>query len=479
MPFSFKTLRSLSSRSHKQSPSISSTNGAPLSSSESPGASPSNAPSSLYQNDLLQEFKALCANDSALQPLLSLLTLAESGQPGTLDSFNLINSLIKFVRTDNNLHETFTKGIPNQVQQLAIAHASPSNDRSNNLALPLGQFDLPTSPMFAKFKSFFVEQRQGHPEVLEADGKPMWHVPGLAFKNWGLTIQNNPSDSFVARTVVGVQNLVKWAKKKGKTVRLSGYRHTWSYVSFFAFFGLYCLFTLLCSDFYSSDNQILLMLIPLGEATTLPSVEANVNHHTEFEGITLLTDPATSLHPLVAIKAGTTNEEFRHWCLANKKVCLPFNVIMVEITFGGSNAPICHGAGLSTTTLSDLVAEVQYVDANGVLQSVSDPNELKAAAGCFGLLGPVTQLTLRVDRMYMAVMNPVKLRTALAIPPPEGYPVPKEVDMSGITPQMMQIAREDFVKKCENSYYLEWFWFAYQKEVWVNTWERTFETHYF
>jgi len=121
------------------------------------------------------------------------------------------------------------------------------------------------------------------------------------------------------------------------------------------------------------------------------------------------------------------------------------------------------------------VAEVQYVDANGVVQSVSDPNELRAAAGCFGLLGPVTQLTLRVDRMYMAVMNPVKLRTALAIPPPEGYPVPKEVDMSGITPQMMQIARDDFVKRCENSYYLEWFWFAYQKEVWVNTWERMFE----
>jgi len=235
MPFSFKTLRTLSSNSHKQSPSISSNNVAPGPSSShkpsGPPATSSSRSSSLYQNDLHQEFKELCANDSALQPLLSILTLAESGQPGVLDSFNLVNNLIKFVRTDNNLHETFTKGIPNQVRQLAIAHASPSNDRSNNLALPLGQFDLPTSPMFAKFKSFFAEHRQGHPDVFEGDGKPMWHVPGLAFKNWGLTVQNNPSDSFVARTVVGVQNLVKWAKKKGKTVRLSGYRHTWSYVS--------------------------------------------------------------------------------------------------------------------------------------------------------------------------------------------------------------------------------------------------------
>ena len=217
------------------------------------------------------------------------------------------------------------------------------------------------------------------------------------------------------------------------------------------------------------------MLIPLDQATVLPASEPDINSNSEFEGITLLTDPATSLHPLVAIKSGTTNEQFRRWCLDKKKVCLPFNVIMVEITFGGSNAPICHGAGLSTSTLSDLVAEVQYVDVNGVLQTVSDPTELRAAAGCFGLLGPVTQLTLKVDRMYMAVMNPVKVKTVLAIPPPDGYVIPKEVDMTGVTPQMLKRAKEDFVKRCEKSYYLEWFWFPYQKDVWINTWERTFK----
>lgn len=226
--------------------------------------------------------------------------------------------------------------------------------------------------------------------------------------------------------------------------------------------------TSLRSDFYSADNQILLMFIPLWQATFLPSAEPGINPNSELEGITLLDHPS---HPLVAVKAGTTNEQFRRWCLANKSVCLPLNVIMVEITFGGSNAPICHGAGLSTATLSDLVAEVQYVDANGELQTVSDPKELKAAAGCFGLLGPVIQLTLRVDKMQMALMSPVKLKTVLAIPPPDGYPIPKEVDMTGITPQMLQQAKEDFVRRCETSYYLEWFWFPYQKVVWVNTWD--------
>ena len=186
----------------------------------------------LHQNDLLQEFKAFCAGDSALQPLLPILTLAESGQPGKLESFDLINLLIKFCRSDPDLHAKYKGLLPPEVHEMARAHASPKNDRSNNLAHPLGQFHLPPSPLFTEFKALFGEKKQLHNEVLEGDGKPMWHIPGLEFRNWGLTVSNNPSDSFVARTVVGVQNLVKWAKARGKTVRLAGYRHTWRYVSY-------------------------------------------------------------------------------------------------------------------------------------------------------------------------------------------------------------------------------------------------------
>lgn len=60
---------------------------------------------------------------------------------------------------------------------------------------------------------------------------------------------------------------------------------------------------------------------------------------------------------------------------------------MIRITFGGANAPICHGAGITHKTLSDLVREIEYVDANGKVQKVSDPEKIKAAAGSFGLLG--------------------------------------------------------------------------------------------
>jgi hypothetical protein len=44
------------------------------------------------------------------------------------------------------------------------------------------------------------------------------------------------------------------------------------------------------------------------------------------------------------------------------------DIIAVMITYGGSNATICHGSGLHTQTLSDLVLELEFLNANGELQ---------------------------------------------------------------------------------------------------------------
>jgi hypothetical protein len=145
---------------------------------------------------------------------------------------------------------------------------------------------------------------------------------------------------------------------------------------------------------------------------------------------------------------------------------------MVEITMGGSNGPICHGAGFDTKTLSDLVVEFHYIDPNGNKKSISDPDQLKAASGCFGLLGICTAVTLRLDAMSKVVMNPAKINLPLAIPPPVNYKIPAELEylMDGVTPQQLEQARKDFVQTCKDDY-LEWFWFPTTKKVWVNTWK--------
>ncbi len=44
------------------------------------------------------------------------------------------------------------------------------------------------------------------------------------------------------------------------------------------------------------------------------------------------------------------------------------------------------------------------------------------------------------------------------------------VDMKGITNDDLAKAFEEFKERCENDYYVEYFWFPSQKKCWVHTW---------
>ena len=144
-----------------------------------------------------------------------------------------------------------------------------------------------------------------------------------------------------------------------------------------------------------------------------------------------------------------------------------------RITIGGANTPICHGAGLRHKTISDYVREIQYVDANGNVQVVSNTEWLKAAAGSFGLLGIITHITFEFDKMTYAVMTPKKTPVNLAVPPPPGYYetdlIPEPLRESH-TLEQLEAARQDFSERATNDYFSEWFWFPFQKEVFVNCW---------
>jgi hypothetical protein len=297
-----------------------------------------------------------------------------------------------------------------------------------------------------------------HPDLREADGTPVWYVDAATFRNWGRTVRNTPAVTFVPRTKRGVREIVRWASANGKTVRAAGYRHSWSHV-------------------FSANGQVLISMLPPEVVETLPAHEPPLDPRNELQGIQLVgrvrEDGVTKA--LCRIGAATTNEQFRQWCLDEGGGAwawtVPLNVIMVEITWGGSNAPICHGAGLRHKTLSDLVAEVEFVNARGRLQTVSDRRLLKTAAGCFGLLGIVTSITLKLDPMTYATLRPESPRLALTVPPPAGFRVPRDVDMRGISRADLDRARRRFVRQCERTYYAEWFWFPYQRDGWVNCWQ--------
>lgn len=115
---------------------------------------------------------------------------------------------------------------------------------------------------------------------------------------------------------------------------------------------------------------------------------------------------------------------------------------------------------------------IEYVDANGVLQTITDPKQLKAAAGCFGLLGIVTHISFELEKMSYAVLQPKKVPVTLAIPPLQLSDVPIAL-YKNWSEKDLQNAKVDFENRAANDYYSEWFWYTYQSTSWVNTWNTT------
>jgi hypothetical protein len=140
-----------------------------------------------------------------------------------------------------------------------------------------------------------------------------------------------------------------------------------------------------------------------------------------------------------------------------------------RLTTSGIVGSMCHGAGLAHKAINDFIRSIDFVDANGLVQSVTEPRELQAAVGCFGLLGIITHVTYEVRKLTYACMQPRKVKTMLAIPPPDLGQVPKALNVD-ITPTELQDVVDDFERRAGQDHYAEWSWFSYQSDVLVNTW---------
>ena len=129
--------------------------------------------------------------------------------------------------------------------------------------------------------------------------------------------------------------------------------------------------------------------------------------------------------------------------------------------------------------MSDLVRVIEYVNANGKLCKIdmSTPGILRAAAGCFGLIGVVTHLVLEFDPMTCALMEPRKFPVIEAIPPPPDMPesaIPGPLrPKQPLTPERRAQIQRDFETRALTTDYAEWFWFPYSSEAWVNSWRKT------
>ncbi len=263
---------------------------------------------------------------------------------------------------------------------------------------------------------------------------------------------------FYPETISQVQNIVQFCIDNQLRIRVSGYRHSFGPV-------------------FAESGHVLISMLPEHTASTLPHKELPNPSPEELPNDSLLKvrvqdnsldryDP----HFLVTVGPSVTNYHLVNLCKRYGMI-LPFNVVMTEISLGGSNAGICHGAGAQWKTLSDLVTSITWVNNQAKCQTVNatEPDLLRAAAGALGLLGPVVEITLKLLPLRYAVLKPRKVRSPQAVPPPVDFTVPRRWPQP--PKNKIETDNEIFEKLVRDSWYCEFFWFPFQKDSWVNCWE--------
>lgn len=305
-----------------------------------------------------------------------------------------------------------------------------------------------------------------HPEILEKDGSGVLYLGDAVFQNWDKSISHLNSYIFYPRSKEAIQNIIRWAKDNvpDMEIRATGYGHS-------------------SSNIFGDNNQILISMLDYETANHLPAKHPGMDPDNDLQGIKIVGEIEENGEKKALCKLGsaTCNYHFRRWVHdpngGNLQWALPANVVMTEITVGGDIIPICHGGGPKTKTLSDLVTELEYIDVNGNIQVVKDPQEIKAAAGSFGVQGIITSVTMKLDKMTYANLNTMEKANVFAAIPPVSYQeVPLAIRPYYSKEEYEQCCR-DFENHILNDYYNEWFWFPidvddpFTENTWVNCWK--------
>ena len=283
----------------------------------------------------------------------------------------------------------------------------------------------------------------------EEDLGMLYDANEIPFHNWDRSIENRQAGlTLFPKTRKDIQKAVMYAKATQKRIKVAGTKHTWNDV--------------FIDDSRVVDenpvNDIIMCMLPesvsnpLLLAELLEDDEGKIDYDilyfdalerelsdwgSELQNIELVCEMGEYAH--VKIGPSTLNFQVLKWCVQNGYT-IPLNVLMILNSVGGTTSMCCHGAGLQTKTMSDLVVEIEYINAGGNIQVVNDPDQLKAVAGSFGLFGVILSLTYRFPKMTYAVFDP------------------KTPSMKEIIPQQESDASVlgDLI---ENNYFNEFFWF--------------------
>jgi hypothetical protein len=136
------------------------------------------------------------------------------------------------------------------------------------------------------------------------------------------------------------------------------------------------------------------------------------------------------------------------------------------INASGFVAAGCHGTGWNQPTVSDYITAIKFVAADGKVHEFSDattPNDMAAVRVNLGVLGIITEVTMRVEPMF-------NLHDDEIIKPTESVMGPNPAKTDG------EINTTNLHKLITGNDYVELFWFpgsGFDGEIWVKQFNRT------
>jgi len=270
-------------------------------------------------------------------------------------------------------------------------------------------------------------------------------MSNCSWNNWAGSLYANPSSCENPTTVQQLQNLI--AQNQGKTVRAAGTGHSWSPLIFSG----------------TVPNALQLSL----RGMTAPDGTNRKAYRWQKNGLDLVT-----YFPSAAwsdVRAALTDPS-----VSVPRMYLPTAGVLPSINATGFVAAGCHGTGWMQPTVSDLIYAIEFVSADGKVHSFSEedtPNEMSAVRVNLGMLGLITQVTLKVEPMFRLRDQELALNTADVMGPNPGSS--GNVDPSKLS---ALITGNDYVE-------LFWFpWSGWQwlpknqlsdGKMWVKKWNRT------
>lgn len=191
------------------------------------------------------------------------------------------------------------------------------------------------------------------------------------FVNWARTVRSTPRAWAAPGSEDEVAELVRSTRARGGRVRVCGARHSWSPIA------------------AGDDVQV-----ELSKLDGFVSVDVDRGTITVQGGCTLRTLNAV---------------------LAQHGLAMPILGSITEQTIAGAIATGTHGSSLRHGNLGSLVESVRLIDGRGERVEIGpgDPR-LAAARVHLGLLGVITEVTLRVDRSFGLIETRTRLPIEVA-----------------------------------------------------------------